>query len=69
MAVAYWVEQMGQDEEQKAAERSDRILEAELALWHGEVGLSLDALAMGASPEKAMELAMNDGSGGVWAST
>jgi hypothetical protein len=69
MAVAYWVEQMGQDEEQKAAERSSRILEAELALWHGEVGLSLDALAMGASPEKAMEIAMNEGSGGLWAST
>lgn len=59
MAVAYWVEQMGQDEEEKMQERETLLLDAELQLWHGELGMSIDALAMGATPEQAMQAAMN----------
>jgi hypothetical protein len=66
MAVAYWVEQMGQDENAKMQQRKEYILDAELALWNGELGISLDALAMGASPEMAIEAARNSSGGGTW---
>lgn len=59
MAVAYWVEQMGQDEQEKMNQRDERILDAELQLWHGEFGLSIDMLALGGTPEMAMEAALN----------
>lgn len=54
MAVAHWVEAMGQDEEEKMRQRQDQILEAELRLWSGEIAISIDALALGASPEMAI---------------
>lgn len=62
MAVAYWVEQMGQDEEEKMEQRNEHILRLELEAWQGGMGLSLDALAMGASPEVA-EIAARKGGG------
>ncbi|MEL6509053.1 MAG: phage terminase large subunit [Pseudomonadota bacterium] len=62
MAVAYWVEQMGQDEEEKMEQRNEHILRLELEAWQGGMGLSLDALAMGASPEVA-EVAARKGGG------
>lgn len=58
IAVAYWVEQMGQDEEEKMEQREEMLLDAELELWHGEQGLSIDALALGATPEQAMRAAL-----------
>jgi len=61
MGVAYWVEQMGQDEEDKMDERQQRILDAELAIWNGEAGISLDILAMGGTIEQAMESALFSG--------
>ena len=67
MAVSYWTEQMGQDEEQKVLERRAELLEAELAIFHGEEGISLDLLAMGASPEMAIEGALaRSGGGSKW---
>ena len=64
MAVAYWSEQMGQDEDSKMKERQEELLDAELAIFMGEEGISLDMLALGASPEMAMEAAMRNQSGG-----
>lgn len=70
IAVAYWVELMGQDEDEKMKQREEAILDAELAIFHGQIGMSLDALAMGATPEKAMEIASNHaGDGLIWADT
>jgi hypothetical protein len=69
IAVAYWVEQMGQDEEEKMEEREEALLEADLALWHGEMGISEDLLALGATPEQAMKGALYGGGDGddlVW---
>jgi hypothetical protein len=63
MAVAYWVEQMGQDEEAKMNQRQEQLLDAELELWHGNMGLSIDVLALGGTPEQAMEAAQR---GGHW---
>ncbi|MGH0000115.1 phage terminase large subunit [Pseudovibrio ascidiaceicola] len=61
MAVAYWVELMGQDENEKMKQRDDQILDAELQLWtEGMSGISLDLMAMGATPEMAMEGALNN---------
>jgi hypothetical protein len=57
---------MGQDENAKIQQRKEYILDAELALWNGELGISLDALAMGASPEMAIEAARNSSGGGTW---
>lgn len=65
MAVAYWVEQMGHDEEERMEERQERIADAELELWHtGIDGISLDLLALGATPEMAMEGALMGHNGG-----
>lgn len=64
MAVAYWTEQMGQDEDEKLKARAEELLDAELAIFHGEEGISLDLLAMGATPEMAMLGALNNASGG-----
>lgn len=64
MAVAYWVELMGQDEEEKMRQREEMLLERELELWTGGMGISTDLLAMGATPEMAIEGAFNQGSGG-----
>jgi hypothetical protein len=58
IAVAYWVEQMGQDEEAKMAERELEVLAMELEDWTGGMGLSLDALALGADIETARKAAM-----------
>ena len=67
MAVAYWVEQMGQDEEEKMRQREAMILDRELELWTGGNGISLDLMAMGATPEMAIEGALNQGHGGdMW---
>jgi hypothetical protein len=54
MAVGYWVEQMAQDVDQNIKDRSDRILDAELQVFLGRPGISIDLLAMGADPETAM---------------
>lgn len=70
IAVAYWVEQMGQDEQDKMDQRNEMLQDAELALWHGEMGMSLDALALGATPEKAIEVAILGGAeDALWAMT
>ena len=59
IGVAYWVEQMGQDENDKMDQRQEAMMEAELQLWHGEMGMSIDVLAMGGTPEQAMQAALN----------
>lgn len=64
MAVAYWTQAMGQDEEQKQEDRLEELLDAELAMFTGEEGISLDLLAMGASPELAIQGAFNKAGGG-----
>lgn len=65
MGVAYWVEQMNQDEDKKVQERSNRLLKAELDAFMGLPGMSPDGLAMGMSPEMAMKAArMKKKSGG-----
>lgn len=56
MAVSYWVEMMGQDEEEKMDQRQEQLLDAELQIFHGEMGISLDVLALGGTPEQAMEV-------------
>ncbi|MCG7628399.1 phage terminase large subunit [Epibacterium sp. MM17-32] len=61
MAVAYWVEQMGQDEEDKMDQRQEQLQDAELSLWHGEHGISIDVLALGGTPEQAMKAALMGG--------
>ncbi|MEH6654552.1 hypothetical protein [Loktanella salsilacus] len=55
---------MGQDEEQKANDRQEELLDAELALFTGEEGISLDLLAMGSSPEMAIQGALDRAGGG-----
>ena len=55
--MADWVEQMGQDEEKKMEDRQQELLEAELQLFHGEMGISMDVLAMGGSIEQALKAA------------
>lgn len=67
MAVAYWVEQMGQDEEDKMKQRQEQLLDAELSLWSGNMELSLDALALGASPEQAVASSTAALNGYTWA--
>lgn len=62
MAVAYWVELMGQDEEAKMEQRQEAILMAELGDWTDGVGMSLDVLMMGGTPEQAIKAAQQ-GSG------
>lgn len=65
MAVAYWVELMGQDEEEKMKQREAMLMDKELELWtEGMSGISLDLLAMGATPEMAIEGALSHGNGG-----
>lgn len=61
MAVAFWTEQMGQDEEDKMDQRQEELLEAELALWNGDSGISIDVLAMGGTVEQAMKSALLNG--------
>lgn len=61
IAVAYWVEQMGQDEEEKMDRRQDELQAMELELWHGNLGLSLDMLALGGTVEQARLSAMRNG--------
>lgn len=58
IAVAYWVEMMGQDEQAKMDQRQEQLLDAELKSWHGELGMSLDVLMMGGTPEQAMQAAL-----------
>ena len=55
MAVAYWTDLMGQDEDKKINEREEQLLDAELELWTEGMGLSIDALALGATPEQALK--------------
>ena len=66
-AVNYWVEQMGADENRQMATRREALLDAELAVFHGQQGISMDLLAMGASPEMAMRHA--GGGEGQWVDT
>lgn len=61
MAVAYWVDQMGQDEEKKMEARAEQMLEAELATWHGDMQISFDVLAMGGTMEQAILAAQMKG--------
>ena len=61
MGVAWWVEQMGQDEEEKMEQRREQLLEAELALWNGQAGISIDVLALGGTAEQAMQAALFGG--------
>jgi len=56
-AVSYWAEQMGADEDRSMAARKEQLLDAELAVFTGRAGMSMDLLAMGASPEIAMRYA------------
>lgn len=66
-AVNYWVEQMGADEDRQIASRKEALLDAELAVFHGQQGMSIDLLALGASPEVAMKYA--GGGEGTWVDT
>ncbi|MEM9976620.1 MAG: phage terminase large subunit [Cyanobacteria bacterium P01_D01_bin.2] len=66
MAVAYWVDTMGQDETKKMQERQEEILDAELAIFHGQLGISLDVLAMGGTPEQAIQAAQQAGPDLSW---
>jgi len=61
MAVAYWVEQMGQDEEDKMDQRQEALLDAELALWNGQAGISIDVLALGGTTDQAIQAALFGG--------
>lgn len=66
MAVGYWVEMMGQDEAKKMEQRQELLLDKELELWTtGMDGISIDLLAMGATPEMAIEGALRKGSDGA----
>ncbi len=68
IAVAYWTEQMGQDAEVKQAARREELADAELKDWSTGMGMSLDALMMGATPEQAMAAALaKNGRGKSWA--
>lgn len=62
-AVAYWVEQMGQDETKRMDQRREELLKAELALFTDQPLLTIDRLAMGMSIEMARR---GGGDGGVW---
>lgn len=67
MAVAYWVEAMGQDEAMKMRDRETQLLDAELQAWHGQAGMSIDVLAMGGTPEQAVKASLFDAQDGlVW---
>lgn len=67
MAVSYWVDQMGQDEGKKMKEREAEILDAELQIFHGSIGISLDVLALGGTPEMAIRAAQqSQGKGAIW---
>lgn len=61
MAVAYWVESMGQDENKAMEQRKEELLKAELALWQGEMNISMDILSLGGTPEQALEAARSVG--------
>lgn len=67
MAVGYWVEQMGQDESKKMVERQEELLDASLKVFLGEIGMSLDMLALGGTPEMAIRSAqMASGGDDIW---
>jgi hypothetical protein len=66
IAVAYWVELMGQDENEKVQQRQEQLLEADLELWTGGIGMSVDLLGLGATPEQAIQWGRVAGKGGSW---
>lgn len=66
MAVAYWVELMGQDENAKVQQRQELLMDADLELWTGGMGLSVDLLGLGATPEQAVQWGRAGGKGGQW---
>ena len=47
-------------------ERRQELLDAELKLWEGQVSISMDILAMGGTPEQAMEAALSGGDDLLW---
>lgn len=57
IGVAYWTEQMSQDEDDKIKQRKDRIMKAELEAFVGRPGISIEGLAMGMTPEEAIKSA------------
>jgi hypothetical protein len=57
---------MGQDENDKMAQRHEQLLEADLELWTGGMGMSIDLLGLGASPEQAIQWGRTRGKGGKW---
>lgn len=63
MAVAYWVELMGQDEFEKMSQRQAMLVSMDLELWTGGMGLPLDLMALGATAEEAVALQMRRGGG------
>lgn len=66
IAIAYWVELMGQDENAKVEQRMQLLADADLELWTGGMGLSVDLLGLGATPEQAVEWSKGMGKGGQW---
>jgi hypothetical protein len=60
-AVAYWVEQMGLDEDQVIQDRQEAILEAELQAFTGSPVLTIDRLALGMTFEQASMVSDGDG--------
>lgn len=60
-AVAYWVEQMGLDEDQAIQDRQEAILEAELQAFTGSPVLTIDRLALGMTFEQASTVSVGDG--------
>lgn len=65
-AVAYWVEVMAQDADGNIEDRAEELLRAELEIFHGISGISIDMLAMGADPDLAIAHAKGGGRGYTW---
>lgn len=64
MAVDYWMRSMAQDVDERMARRQEEVLKAELDVFLGRPGISLDLLAMGADTDLAMRAAR--GGNGSW---
>ena len=56
----------GEKTMQKVEQRMQLLADADLELWTGGMGLSVDLLGLGASPEQAVEWSKGLGKGGQW---